>query len=58
MATKAEAVEGPNAEEEQEVKVGSGGVEEATKEHGSGEQDGEVWRRSWILTAPARVFKQ
>ena len=40
MDRVAEAEKDPNAEEEQEVKVGSDDVREATKEH---EQDGEVW---------------
>ena len=58
MATKAEAAGEPNAKEEQEVKVGSDDVEEATEEHEHDEQDGEEWRRSWNLTALARVSKQ
>ena len=46
MATKAEAEGEPNAKLEQEVKVGSDDVQEATEGHEHDEQDGELWRRS------------
>ena len=55
---KAEEEGEPKTEEKQEVKVGSDDVEEAAEEHERDEQDGEVRRRSWGLTAPATVSKQ